>query len=184
MQNDTKIYVSKKAADIVDKIEEIEVDGKRVYSCTFIDGSRIDDTSYLQMQKRIAQINKVNRDGIITAAEKKREEEAAIAARAEAITAAATKVEKVNYSESNVKKNADRKAAAKEARKTAYEKAKAKAEAANAAEPLVKGSPEWYERKRINDRKYRERHLEAVRKRDREYRRKKRAAEKAQGAEQ
>lgn len=175
MQNDTKIYVSKKAAEIVDTIAEIEVDGKQVYSCTFIDGSRIDDTSYLQMQKRIAQVNKVNRDGIIAAAKKKldaeaeaikaeiaatkakkAEYEAAIAARAAAVTAEATKaatVDKVNYADSNAKKNAEEKA----------DRAR--------------------ELKRARDRRYRQNNLEAVRQRDKEYRRKKRAAIKAQAKE-
>lgn len=157
MRNDTKIYVSKKAAEIVDTIEEVEVATvKKKYVCTFIDGSRIDDTSYLQMQKRIAQVNKVNRDGIIAAAEKKREAEAAIAARAAAVTVEAAKkntVDKVNYADSNVKKNAEEKA----------ERAR--------------------ELKRARDRRYRQNNLEAVRQRDKEYRRKKRAAIKAQAKE-
>lgn len=164
MQNDTKIYVSKKAAEIVDHIEEIEVGGKRVYSCTFIDGSRIDDTSYLQMQKRIAQINKVNRDGIIAAAKKKLDAEAeeikaeiaATEKELETVTAEATKqtaVDKVNYADSNTKKNVEE----KEERRR--------------------------EMKRERDRRYRKNNLEAVRQRDREYRRKKRAALKAQAKE-
>lgn len=176
MQNDTKIYVSKKAAEIVDTIEEVEVATvKKMYVCIFIDGSRIDDTSYLQMQKRIAQINKVNRDGIIAAAKKKLDaeaeelkakiaaakakkaaHEAAIAARAAAVTAEATKqtaVDKVNYAESNTKKNVEE----KEERRR--------------------------EMKRERDRRYRKNNLETVRQRDREYRRKKRAALKAQAKE-
>lgn len=82
MKNNTKIYVSKKAAKIVESIDTQEValvsktGTKTVYSCTFIDGSRIDDPNYLEMQKRIAHINKVNREGIIAAAEKQQDEKA------------------------------------------------------------------------------------------------------------
>lgn len=175
MQNDTKIYVSKKAAEIVEAITEIEVDGKRIYSCTFIDGTRIDNPNRLELQKGIAQVNKVRRDEIIAAAKKKLDDEAeaikakiaaakakkaayeaAIAARAAAVTAEAAKkntVDKVNYADSNVKKNAEEKA----------ERAK--------------------ELKRARDRRYRQNNLEAVRQRDKEYRRKKRAAIKAQAKE-
>lgn len=82
MKNNTKIYVSKKAAEIVESIDTQEValvsktGTKTVYSCTFIDGSRIDNPNYLEMQKRIAHVNKVNREGIIAAAEKQQDEKA------------------------------------------------------------------------------------------------------------
>lgn len=162
MKNDTKIYVSKKAAEIVDTIKEAEVATvKKMYVCIFIDGSQINDTSYLQMQKRIAQINKVNRDGIIAAAKKKLDEEAKaikaeIAATEKELETVTTKsakknsVDKVNYANSNAKKNAEEKA----------DRAR--------------------ELKRARDRRYRQNNLEAVRQRDKEYRRRKRAEIKAQ----
>lgn len=161
MKNDTKIYVSKKAAEIVDTIKEAEVATvKKMYVCIFIDGSQINDTSYLQMQKRIAQINKVNRDGIIAAAKKKLDEEAeaikaeiaATEKELETVTTKSTKkniVDKVNYANSNAKKNAEEKA----------DRAR--------------------ELKRARDRRYRQNNLEAVRQRDKEYRRRKRAEIKA-----
>lgn len=163
MQNDTKIYVSKKAALIVESIRDHSKEGNgsqkyngnaRKFTVEFIDGTTYESNNSLHVQNHIK--DKYDEDGKAMLeereAELKREKEAAIAARAAAITAEAEKktaVDKVKYSESNTKKNADE----KEKRQR--------------------------ELKRERDRRYRQRNLEAVRQRDREYRRKKRAEEKA-----
>nr|DAH67921.1 MAG TPA: hypothetical protein [Caudoviricetes sp.] len=156
MQNDTKIYVSKKAALIVESIRDHSKEGNgsqkyngraRKFTVEFIDGTTYESNNSLHVQNHIK--DKYDEDG---EAMLKREAEAAIAARAAAVTAEAAKkngVDKVKYSESNTKKNADEKAARQR------------------------------ELKRERYRRYRQRNLEAVRQRDREYRRKKRAEEKA-----
>lgn len=149
MKNNTKIYVSKKAAEIVESIDTQKValvsktGTKTVYSCTFIDGSRIDNPNYLEMQKRIAHVNKVNREGIIAAAEKQQAEKA--------------------------------------------ERKRLEAEAAAAkTKPLTQGDIDEAceierkrELKRKRDARYRANNREAIRERDREYRKKKAAARAA-----
>lgn len=160
MQNDTKIYVSKKAAEIVVSIRDHSKEGNgsqkynghaRKFTVEFIDGTTYESNNSMHVQNHIK--DKYDEDG---EAMLKEQAEAAIAARAAAVTAEAAKkntVDKVNYADSNVKKNAEEKA----------ERAR--------------------ELKRARDRRYRQNNLEAVRQRDKEYRRKKRAAIKAQAKE-
>lgn len=147
MKNNTKIYVSKKAAEIVESIDTQEValvsktGTKTVYSCTFIDGSRIDNPNYLEMQKRIAHVNKVNREGIIAAAEKQQAEKA----ERKILEAAAAKTKPLTQADVDESHEVDRKR----------------------------------ELKRKRDARYRANNREAIRERDREYRKKKAAARAA-----